>query len=46
MCVYFMKGKVPWQGLHGYRNEKEKSKMIKKLKKQITPEQLCSDMPP
>ena len=45
MCIYFMKGAVPWQGLHGYKNEKEKSRMIKKLKVDTTPEELCSGLP-
>ena len=42
MFVYFLKGSLPWQGL---KNCKNKNEMIKKLKEDISVDQLSNDLP-
>ena len=41
MLVYFLKGSLPWQGLHG----RNKSEMIKKLKEELTIDEICHNLP-
>ena len=45
MMVYFMKKKLPWQGVTGAR-KMERYLKIYKLKKNTTPEVLCEGLPP
>ena len=45
MMVYFMKKKLPWQGVTGTR-KMERYLKIYKLKKNTTPEVLCEGLPP
>ena len=42
MLIYFMKKRLPWQGI--YLNEKEKLKKIYEMKRKIKPEELCKDL--
>lgn len=42
--IYFMKGKLPWQGLPG-KTRDEKYHMIRKYKESISIHELCSDTP-
>lgn len=44
LLVYFLKGVLPWQGLHGLSAE-EKYKKILQKKETTTYEELCFDMP-
>ena len=44
VLVYFMKGKLPWQGLPA-KNYKIKWNKIQRLKESITRKKLCQDMP-
>ena len=44
MLVYFMKGCLPWQRIKVY-NKKECYLKVAQLKKGITPEKLCSNLP-
>jgi len=45
MLVYFMKKKLPWQGITGNK-KMERYLRIYKLKKNTSPEELCSGLPP
>ena len=45
MLVYFMKKKLPWQGVTGTR-KMERYLKIYKMKKNTTPEELCNGLPP
>ena len=45
MLVYFMKKRLPWQGVTGTR-KMERYLKIYKMKKHTTPEQLCEGLPP
>ena len=45
MLVYFMKKRLPWQGVTGTR-KMERYLKIYKLKKNTTPEELCKGLPP
>jgi len=42
--VYFMKGKLPWQGLKTFDNE-EKEQTVMEEKINISPERLCKGLP-
>ena len=44
VLMYFLKGKLPWQGLPG-RNKKEKYERIKEKKKSTSIESLCDNFP-
>lgn len=44
MLVYFMKGKLPWQGLKA-ENKFEKYTLIKEVKENTTIYNLCEDLP-
>lgn len=44
LLVYFLKGSLPWQGLHGLSAE-EKYKMILQKKETTSYEELCADLP-
>lgn len=44
VLMYFLKGKLPWQGLPG-RNKKEKYEKIKEKKKNTSIESLCEGFP-
>ena len=44
VLMYFLKGKLPWQGLPG-RNKKEKYEKIKEKKKSTSVEALCDTHP-
>eukprot|EP01031_Cornospumella_fuschlensis_P040158 gene40158-48936_t len=44
VLVYFLKGSLPWQGLHGNSSE-EKYRMIYEKKLSTPLEQLCEDIP-
>ena len=44
MLVYFLKQKLPWQGVQGNK-KMERYLKIYKMKKNTTPEQLCGDFP-
>ena len=43
MLIYFMKKRLPWQGIN--LNNKEKLEKIYKMKRKIKPEELCKDLP-
>ena len=45
MLVYFMKKRLPWQGVTGAK-KMERYLKIYKMKKNTTPEDLCSGLPP
>ena len=45
MLVYFLKKKLPWQGITGNK-KMERYLKIYKLKKNTSPEELCSGLPP
>ena len=45
MLVYFMKKRLPWQGVTGTR-KMERYLKIYKMKKNTTPEELCKGLPP
>ena len=45
MLVYFLKKRLPWQGIAGNK-KMERYLKIYKLKKNTTPEELCSGLPP
>ena len=45
MLVYFMKKRLPWQGVTGTR-KMERYLKIYKMKKNTTPEDLCNGLPP
>ena len=45
MLVYFMKKRLPWQGITATR-KMERYLKIYKMKKNTTPEDLCSGLPP
>ena len=44
MIIYFMRKKLPWQYIKG-QNSTDKYVKIYRMKKEIKPEQLCSDLP-
>ncbi|KAK3700526.1 hypothetical protein LTR37_015927 [Vermiconidia calcicola] len=44
MMVYFLKGKLPWQGLKALSNE-EKQQAVMEQKMKIRPEDLCKGLP-
>ena len=44
MLIYFMKGTLPWQGIK-VDNKKESYLKISQIKKNITPEKLCGNLP-
>ena len=44
MIIYFMRGKLPWQGVTGNK-KMEKYLKIYKMKKNISPEDLCRFLP-
>lgn len=44
VLVYFLKGRLPWQGLYGQSND-EKYRVIHDKKKQTTLEELCDGIP-
>jgi len=44
VLIYFLKGILPWQGLHGQNNE-EKYEMILQKKLSTSLEELCVDLP-
>ena len=43
--IYFLKGKLPWQGIKNCSNREEKLEKIKNIKKLMTAEVLCSNLP-
>ena len=43
--VYFLKGSLPWQGIHHCTTREEKLQKIRMLKSSLSAEQLCSDLP-
>ena len=45
MFVYFLKKKLPWQGITGNK-KMERYLKIYKMKKNTTPEELCNGLPP
>ena len=45
MLVYFLKKRLPWQGVTGAR-KMERYLKIYKMKKNTSPEELCSGLPP
>ena len=44
MIIYFMRGKLPWQGVTGNK-KMERYLKIYKMKKNVTPEDLCKSLP-
>lgn len=44
LLIYFLKGKLPWQGLPA-QNMMEKSQKIMQVKEFTTLEELCEDLP-
>jgi len=44
LLIYFMKGKLPWQGLKA-KDKYEKYEKIKQRKQETSLEELCSDLP-
>lgn len=44
MFLYFLKGKLPWQGIN-IKDKKAKMKKIYEIKKSIKPEELCKGCP-
>ena len=45
MIIFFMRGKLPWQGVSGTK-KMERYLKIYKMKKNVTPEDLCKSLPP
>ena len=45
MIIFFMRGKLPWQGVTGTK-KMERYLKIYKMKKNVTPEDLCKSLPP
>ena len=45
MMVYFLRGKLPWQGLKA-RDTDEKDRLVMEKKKDLAPEELCLGLPP
>ena len=45
MIIFFMRGKLPWQGVQGTK-KMERYLKIYKMKKNVTPEDLCKSLPP
>ena len=45
VLVYFRKGKLPWQGLPA-KNKEERYRKILRKKMEISPKDLCKDLPP
>ena len=47
MLIYIIKGKLPWQGINMKDHDRKKKYLqMLFLKKNITPEMLCKDLPP
>ena len=44
MIIFFMRGKLPWQGVTGMK-KMERYLKIYKMKKNVTPEDLCKSLP-
>ena len=44
MIIFFMRGKLPWQGVQGTK-KMERYLKIYKMKKNVTPEDLCKSLP-
>ena len=44
MIIFFMRGKLPWQGVTGVK-KMERYLKIYKMKKNVTPEDLCKSLP-
>ena len=44
MIIFFMRGKLPWQGVTGIK-KMERYLKIYKMKKNVTPEDLCKSLP-
>ena len=44
MIIFFMRGKLPWQGVTGTK-KMERYLKIYKMKKNVTPEDLCKSLP-
>ena len=45
VLVYLLKGKLPWQGLKGYKRRKDKTEAIKDTKIDSLDGSLCEDLP-
>ena len=45
VLMYFLRGKLPWQGLH-VKNKEDRYHKIMEIKMETTPYQLCCDFPP
>ena len=45
MMVYFLRGRLPWQGLKAGDSD-EKDRLVMEKKKDLGPEQLCLGLPP
>ena len=45
VLIYFLKGRLPWQGLKAGGNFKEKYKKIRDAKMKVTMQTLCRDLP-
>jgi serine/threonine protein kinase len=44
VLVYFLKGRLPWQGFTA-KNKEERYRKILKKKMEVTPRELCEDLP-
>lgn len=44
VIIYILKGKLPWQGMKA-RTEQEKDDLVYKMKKSISAQELCEDLP-
>jgi serine/threonine protein kinase len=44
ILIYFLKGRLPWQGMQG-STKADKYDQIRKKKIEMTPEKLCKDLP-
>ena len=44
IIIYFLKGRLPWQGLKTF-NKEEKYKKVYVIKNDISPKFLCKDLP-
>jgi len=45
LMIYFMKGRLPWEGKHVSGQKEDKEKVILEIKKTITIEELTEDLP-
>jgi len=45
MLIYFLRGKLPWQGLRAATRPNERERRIGQCKEKTTPDELCRGFP-